>query len=691
MSEKILTRHKERKAVVYVRQSSLHQVRHNNESRRLQYAMKQRVIDLGWAEVEIIDDDLGRSGASTTERVGFQRMVTEVCLGKVGAVAAIEVSRFARNNRDWHQLIEMCSLVDTLLIDHESVYDPRCANDRLLLGLKGSMSEYELDLLRQRSLEARWSKARRGELVMQSPIGFIRAADQCLELDPDKRVQNAINMVFAKFFELGAARQVLMYFIEEQIELPTLRYEEDRFATVWRRPKYQLIMRFLTNPSYAGAYCFGRTKHGKRMIDGVLRKTSKHQPMRDWGVLIPEHHPGYISWPEFEKIQSMLKRNVSNFRTDGLAAAKHGSALLGGLLRCRRCGSRLRVLYTGREGAIPAYTCRRGHLDNAESRCIQFGGTNVDQAVSAELLHVIEPAAVEAAAIAATDVDKEHTQRLEALSLEAKEARYAAERARRQFDAVDPENRLVTEELERRWDIALRRQRELETRFELAQAETPKPIDKAALSSLAKDLKRVWDDPRTDVRLKKRIIRTLVQEIIVDVDSVAGDIELVIRWKGDIHSAIHVRRRRRGQNCLHTAKEAVEAVEILTRICSDDVIVNCLNRSKMTTGHGNRWTRERVVSLRSHHGIAIHNPERQRHEGWLNLSQAAKYLGVAPTTLRHAIETGQITGLHPLPVGPWVLRRADLDAPSAQQVILRARSCPAAPNSRQLTLINPNT
>jgi len=691
MSDKILTRHTERKAVVYVRQSSPHQVRHNNESRRLQYAMKQRVIDLGWSAVEVIDDDLGRSGSSTTERVGFQRMVMDVCLGKVGAVAAIEVSRFARNNRDWHQLIEMCSLVDTLLIDHETVYDPRRPNDRLLLGLKGSMSEYELDLLRQRSLEARWSKARRGELVLQPPIGFIKTKDQCLDLDPDERVRNAINMVFTKFFELGAARQVLMYFIEERVDLPTLRYDGDRFVTFWRRANYQLIMRMLTNPSYAGAYCFGRTKHGKRMIDGVLRRTSTHQPMRDWGVLIPEHHSGYISWAEFEKIQNMLKRNVSNFRTGGLAAVKHGSALLGGLLRCRRCGSRLHVLYTGREGAIPAYTCRRGHLDNAESRCIQFGGTTVDQAVSAELLRVIEPAAVEAAAIAATDVDREHKQRLEALSLEAKEARYAAERARRQFDAVDPENRLVTEELERRWDGALKRQRELETRLELAQAELPKPIDKSALNSLAKDLKGVWDDPRTDVRLKKRVIRTVIQEIIVDVDSAAGDIELIIRWKGDIHSAIHVRRRRRGQNCLHTAKEAVTAVEILSRICTDDMIANCLNRSKMTTGHGNRWTHERVVSLRSHHGIAIYNPERQRDEGWLNLSQAAKYLGVAPTTLRHAIEAGQIPGLHPLPVGPWVLRRADLDTPNARQVIQRAHSHPTAPNSRQLTLIVPST
>jgi DNA invertase Pin-like site-specific DNA recombinase len=329
MSEKMLARRTERKTVVYVRQSSPHQVRHNNESRRLQYEMKQRVLALGWSEVEVIDDDLGRSASSTVERVGFQRMVTDVCLGKVGAVAAREVSRFARNNRDWHQLIEMCALVDTLLIDHETVYDPRCANDRLLLGLKGSMSEYELELLRQRSLEARWSKAKRGELVLRPPVGFIKTPDQRLEVDPDRRIQHSINLVFTKFFELGAAWQALIYFIEEGIELPALRYEEDRFVTFWRRANYQIVLRSLTNPAYAGAYCYGRTKHSERVIDGVLRKTSTHQPMHEWGVLIPEHHQGYTSWAEFEKIQNMLKRNVSNFGTGGLAAAKRGSALLG--------------------------------------------------------------------------------------------------------------------------------------------------------------------------------------------------------------------------------------------------------------------------------------------------------------------------------------------------------------------------
>lgn len=259
MSDKITSERLQRRAIVYVRQSSQQQLLHNTESRRLQYAMKERVHGLGWQDVEVIDEDQGRSATTTNGRSGFQRMVAEVCLGKVGAVAAIEVSRFARNNRDWHQLIEMCGMVDTLLIDHEAIYDPRRPNDRLLLGLKGSMSEYELDLLRQRSLEARWAKARRGELVIQAPVGFVKTSDQRLEKDADTRVQHAIQLVFAKFFELGSARQVAMWFIEQRLDLPAKRQGVTGWETWWRRTAYRNVISILTEPTYAGAYAYGRT------------------------------------------------------------------------------------------------------------------------------------------------------------------------------------------------------------------------------------------------------------------------------------------------------------------------------------------------------------------------------------------------------------------------------------------------
>ena len=273
MSEKLTASRLARRAIVYVRQSSHHQLVHNTESRRLQYAMEERVRDRGWQETEVVDEDQGRSATTTHGRTGFQRMVAEVCLGKVGAVAAIEVSRFARNNRDWHQLIEMCAMVDTLLIDHETIYDPRHPNDRLLLGLKGSMSEYELDLLRQRSLEARWAKAKRGELVINAPVGFIKTADQRLEKDPDLRVQHAIELVFAKFFELGSARQAAMWFIEHGVELPAKRWGVAGWETWWRRPAYRSVISVLKEPTYAGAYAYGRTAAQTQVIAGVLHKT----------------------------------------------------------------------------------------------------------------------------------------------------------------------------------------------------------------------------------------------------------------------------------------------------------------------------------------------------------------------------------------------------------------------------------
>ncbi|MEO8180626.1 MAG: recombinase family protein [Deltaproteobacteria bacterium] len=313
MTERLTQKHLQRKGFVYVRQSSQQQVLRNQESRRLQYAMQQRMEHLGWRDIEVVDDDLGVSATSTTGRDGFQKMVAAVCLGEVGAIAAREVSRFARNNRDWHQLIEMCRLVDTLLIDHEAIYDPRLPNDRFLLGLKGSFSEYELDLLRQRSLEARYAKAKRGELVILAPVGYIKTPDQRLEMDPDRRVQQAIGKVFEKFVELGSARQVLMWFLEHGLELPGVRRGADSWETWWRRPRFGTVMRILSDPTYAGAYGFGRTGTESEVREGALQRRRVRKPLGEWRVLIPDHHEGYISWDNFERIQSMLSNNTSTF------------------------------------------------------------------------------------------------------------------------------------------------------------------------------------------------------------------------------------------------------------------------------------------------------------------------------------------------------------------------------------------
>jgi len=693
MNDKVTPRHLDRTAVVYVRQSSPTQVLRNTESQRLQYAMKQRVSSLGWNDVVVIDEDLGRSAASVTGRTGFQRMVAQVCLGKVGAVAAREVSRFARNNHDWHQLIEMCSLVDTLLIDHETVYDPRHPNDRLLLGLKGTMSEYELDLLRQRSLEARRAKAKRGELVIVVPVGFIKTPDQRVEVDPDLRVQNAIRLVFEKFFELGSARQTMMWFVEAGVRLPGRRWAADRWETWWRRPAYRTVANILTNPTYAGAYAYGRTEVRSQICNGVQKKSSVRKPLQRWSVLLQDHHAGYISWEQFERIQRMLEDNVSHFSQARRGAAKQGPALLAGLLRCRRCGRKLMVAYTGNHAAVPRYCCVRGRLDKGDETCISFGGVTVDDAVSREVLRVLQPAAIDAAVLAVTEQNRKNDDLLNALLLEVKAARYAADRARKQYDAVDPDNRLVAEELERRWNDALEKAQEAAARLEQEQGLTERnvPAEPKTLDGLAGELERAWHDAETDIRLKKRILRTLIHEIIVDVDLDASEVELIVHWQGGIHTTLRVTRRRRGHSRMHTSASTVDAIRTLACICTDEVIASVLNRNGLHTGRGNRWTRERVTSARSKRGIPKHSTEKQQTDGWMNLTQAAAYLGTTTTTVRKAVEAGRIPALHPLAHGPWLLRRDDLDVAKESKAIKKSESGPSAPHPAQLPLVIPRT
>jgi DNA invertase Pin-like site-specific DNA recombinase len=685
MSEKIKTQHLERKAILYIRQSSAYQVIHNLESRKLQYAMQDRLRQFGWREIEVVDEDLGRSAAGTVTRAGFERMVSEVCLGKVGAVAAREVSRFARNSREWQQLVEVCRVVDTVLIDQEAVYSPRQGNDRLLLGLKGSLNEYELDLLRQRSVEARQEKARRGELVLSAAVGYLKTEDQRLEKDPNRQVQQAVSLVFRKFSELGTVRQTLLWFLENGLQIPT---HTPRGETQWRRATYRGMYRMLTNPVYGGAYAYGRTEYLMRYDNGLSRRVSRRKARDQWLALIPNAHEGYVTWEEFEQIQQAIKENSQ--RDGQLGAVKNGTALLAGLLRCRRCGRKLVIKYTGSAHNVLRYACCRGWLDNGEARCIAFGGIATDEAISREVLRVVQPASVEAAVLACEQEARQQDDILEALRRDLEAARYAAQRAQRQYDAADPENRLVTDELERRWNLALQRAKEIEARIEnhlKGTGRIPVPT-REEFDDLATKLESVWNDPGADVRLKKRIVRTLIREVVADVDAVAGEIILIIHWKGGVHTELRVPRRRRGQNSAHTPKAVVEAVVALARICPDDLIAGVLNRNGLKTGHGNRWTKERVTSLRSHHQISCYNPDKRASDGWMNLTEAAAFLGLSARTVRIAVERGEIQAEHPLPEGPWIFSRRTLESEAAIAVVQRVRSGgrPSLPMDRQSNL-----
>jgi DNA invertase Pin-like site-specific DNA recombinase len=686
MSDRIKPHHLGRKAILYVRQSSAYQVNHNLESQRLQYAMQDRLQHLGWREIDVVDEDLGCSAAGGITRMGFERMVAEVCLGKVGAVAAREVSRFARNSREWQQLVEVCRVVDTVLIDLETVYSPRHSNDRLLLGLKGSLNEYELDLLRQRSVEARRAKAQRGELLVAAAVGYVKTDAPHVEKDPDRRVQEAIALVFQKFGELGTVRQTLWWFLEHGVQVPV---RPTAGEVTWRRPSYGMLYRILTNPMYGGAYAYGKSEQILQYEEGEPRASRRRRPRDRWLALIPQAHEGYVSWDEFERIQRTMAENLRGWGHRG--AVTNGPALLTGLLRCRRCGRKLTVWYTGNAHNVLRYACHRGELDNGEPRCISFGGLLVDAAMSKEILRVVQPAAVDAAIVASEGAARQQDDVLAAWTRDLEAAHYAAQRAQKQYDATDPENRLVADELERRWNQALQRVREIEGRIEQHVQNRPQVVipTREEFDELATHLEAVWNDPHSDGRLKKRILRTLIQEVVVDVDAAAGEIILTVHWRGGVHTELRVPRRRRGQNSSQASTEIVEAVRVLARVCSDDVLAGTLNRNQLLTGRGNRWTRERVTSFRNAHEIPCYNLDTRRLEGWMNLTEAATFLGISARTLRLAVERGEIAAAHPLADGPWIFNRRDLATEAASNLVTRVgrnNQHPAVPISQKETL-----
>jgi DNA invertase Pin-like site-specific DNA recombinase len=670
MNPKLTADRLRRRGIVYVRQSSPGQVIHNPESQRRQYGLADHARDLGFQEVVIIDEDLGRSGSGLIERPGFQRLVAEVCTGEVGAVFCIEASRLARNGRDWHHLIELCGMVGAVVIDPDGVYDPALINDRLLLGLKGTMSEFELNLLRQRSLEAIRQKARRGELRILLPIGLCWTSSGRIELDPDRRVQQAIRLVFTKMTELGSARQVLLWYRQEKMELPAFPRDPGEPTLAWKLPVYHSILGILTNPMYAGAYVFGKTEARTRIVDGRARKTVGHRkPASAWMVLLRDHHPAYISWAQYERHQAILAANTNMKSRMERKAGRGGRALLAGLLRCRRCGRMLHVTYCGIGGRVPRYHCLGAHINHGERRCISFGGLKTDEAIANEVLHAISGNAVEAALEAADHLRRQREEHRQALALEVEQARYDARLAARRYEAVDPDNRLVAAELEARWNGALQKARVLTEKLEAIHRSLPTvPIpDRAVLVSLAQDLPTVWHAPATDMRLKQRIVRILIQEIVANVDEAQRTIVLVIHWTGGRHSELHVKRNRTGRHGRCTSLDAIGVMRQMATSFSDEQIAVTLNRLSLRTGAGNTWTEGRVRSARDTHGIPACDRTQPREH--LTLDEAARHLGVSPTTVRRLITTNQLPARQVVPFAPWEISREALTSDVVRRTV----------------------
>lgn len=609
MSVKITNEHLSRGAVVYVRQSTLGQVIEHTESQHRQYALVEAAKSHGFAPVTVIDDDLGRSGSGLVERPGFQKLVAQVCSGAVGAVFCIEASRLARNGRDWHHLIDLCALTGALVIDPDGTYDPRLMNDRLLLGLKGTMSEYELSLLRQRGLAARDSKAKRGELRFELPPGYCWDELGRVVLDADERVVEAVRMVFRKFREFGSARQVMLWAREAGLDFPVIHQSRAGRRIGWHYPAYHNVVSMLKHPLYGGAYVFGRTTNRTKVIEGRARKSTGHKkPMQAWSVLLKDHHPGYISWTEFEENQQMLSENAHMQKRTSRKGARGGRALLTGLARCGRCARMMRVFYGSQASHAHRYQCIGEYMGNGI--CLGIGGVRVDQAVARAILEVVSDHAVKAAILAEERFAHAQDDVQQALERELEEAQYEASLAARRYEAVDPAKRLVARELESRWNAALERVAQLQERLAAMQADLAqrRPIDRAALHALAQDLPAVWNAPNTDTRTKQRIVRILILEVVVGLDNAADEVVLTIHWIGGRHTEVRIPRVKTGRYPADRHPSPVVVMRKLGGKWPDKELATTMNRMRCKHPSGGAWTMMRVQELRERLKIAPFDP-----------------------------------------------------------------------------------
>ena len=691
MNDKIGAKHLERAAYVYIRQSTLQQVRQNLESSRRQYALQDRARELGFQEVVVIDEDLGVSGAGHRERPGFGRLLAAVCDGRVGAVLAMEASRLARNNRDWHHLIDLCMLTQTLVVDPEGIYDPGLLNDRLLLGLKGTMSEFELGILRQRAQEAYRQKVLRGEVLTIVPVGFVRGHSNRIEMTPDREVQEAVRRVFSDFERFGTLRQVLLWYHQEKITIPVARAGEAGRPTVWRLPNYQHLLRMLKNPTYAGAFAYGRTQCQTVLVEGRSRKHAGHRvAMENWQVLLKDHHAGYISWEQYLENQRVLKSNRTKSHNVSSGAPKRGSALLSGLLRCARCGHKLLVAYRSRGGKSPRYYCMTGNKEQGNPSCLCFAAYKVEQAVVERVMEACQPMGVEASLQVLSTQNIEHDQKKRRLELALERVRYEAGHAQRQYEAVDPCNRLVAAELEARWNRALTEVAEAEARLNAHQKSqiTLGEEDRNRLLELGSNLNAAWKDASIPIELKKRIIRTLINEIVVDVNHPRATIEMQIHWAGGIHTPLIVRKNKVGRNSHAVDRDIVELVRELALVQSDSRIASTLNRLGYQSGTGKTWNETRVKNLRIYNQIPVFIRSEDRR--WLTLEEAAVILKTGVTVVRTMIRKQLLPARQVTKHAPWTIKREDVERPEIRRYVKATR--PGRPfqytNDKQTILPN---
>lgn len=682
------TAHRAKMAYVYIRQSSLMQVTRHAESTDLQYALVERAVALGWPRerIEIIDEDLGKSGAQAEARGGFQRLLAEISLARVGLVLSFDASRLARNNRDWYQLLEVCSIFGTLIADGERLYDPRLYHDRLLLGLSGMMSEAELHHIKQRMHAGARHKAERGELRLGLPVGLARGVSGEVMLNPDEEVQARIHLVFEKFREIRSARGVMCHLREAHLPLP-VRPLRGPFPheVIWQEARASSVRDILQNPAYAGTYVYGR-----KMLDPTKR-TPAHptggqvrQPIDKWAICLHTVYPAYIAWEEFLANQAQLRSNQLNYREERHGVPRKGQALLQGIVRCGYCGAFLHLRYSGPHGDFPVYVCNNDKRQFGGTSCQEVRAIALDTQVEQRFLEALRPDQLTLALAALAQLEQEERGECKQWDLRLERARYEAKRAERQYQAVEPENRLVARSLERQWEEKLRAIEAVEKEYQAWRSTRLAPItevDRASILALGSDLPALWSAETTTSADRKHMLRLLIRDVIVDGKRAHGQVWVQINWQTGAHEEFCYKRSVRS----YEASADVEALEQRVRELNaasliDTQIAAILNAEGYRTARLHRpFTGGTVWLLREKWDIPTvkingkeHNPA-QWEDGSYSVEGAAARLGVFPGTIHHWLKVGKLTGYQLAKGMPWKVYLTEEDVTRLQEWLRRAR------------------
>lgn len=660
--EQITVEQRSRLAAIYIRQSSSYQVSHNVESGLRQRNFVERAIELGWAQdrVLVVDEDLGESASRTGKRSGFEQMVAMTALGEVGIILAIEVSRIARANRDWYHLLDICSITGTLIGDEEGLYNPKEYNDRLLLGLKGTMSEAELHIIKQRLVEAMRQKAKRGELRRRLPAGYFWDEAGRIQKDPDEQVCEAIALVFNRFAVLGTVHQTHLSLCEDGFRVPVrVGYGK---GVEWKQPSSGQLLRMLTNPIYAGAYVYGRRQSEETVgSDLKPKKRLKHVPREAWHVLIRDHHDGYVSWEQFEKIQERIRSNRNGI--EGPGAPREGNSLLQGLVVCGRCGRRMSIAY-GKGSGPGRYRCAKAREQTGAPVCQAFGAWKVEQAFEKLLLKCLSPlgmeAMIEAAKVYAQDTEAQKRQWEQAVE----RARYEVDLARRQYDAVDPENRLVARELERRFEKVLKTLEATESKAKTHMEALESALsanEEQFLRTYAHNLSTLWNAPTTRPQDRKRIVRCLVETVVVTALPEASEVKAQVYWKGDEVTAFEVPKGKSGGHRHVSDPELIDLIRLLAREFSDQQIARILYRKGLRTPKGLSFAAYHVAGLRKNYNIPKGPRVPVRGKDVYSAEQAAEMFGVNRATVIRWVEVGLLRGSQLTSGAPWRIQVTEED------------------------------